>query len=71
MESEREVLRMLKPKTKASENEENEQVPKSESRNFYTPARSVKMNSTQNNVPDINRNSLSQTNVKSRRHSRF
>ena len=39
MESQRELLRMLKPKTKVSENDENEQVPENETRNFYTPTK--------------------------------
>ena len=30
---------MLKPKTKVSENDENEQVPENETRNFYTPTK--------------------------------
>ena len=56
MESQRELVRMLKPKTKARENEENEQALQSESRNFYTPTTSVKINSTQISDPDISRN---------------
>ena len=36
MESQRVLLRMLKSNTEASENGENEQVPESESTNFYT-----------------------------------
>ena len=53
MESQRELLETLKPKTKASENQENEQAPESESRNFYTPTRSVKIHPTHNNDPGI------------------
>ena len=55
MESQRELLKMLKSKTKLGENEASEQVPERKPRSFYTPTRSVKMNSTQNKNPDPSR----------------
>ena len=55
VESQKKVLRLLKRKT---ENviEETEDDPENETRSFYTPTKSVRINSTHNNDPSTNRN---------------
>ena len=55
METEREFLRTVGPKTKPNENEENEQDIESKSRNFDTLTTSVTISSTQNNAKDVSR----------------
>ena len=47
----------MKPKTKAGESGGSEKVPESDPRSFYTPTRSVKVISTQND-PDISRSTM-------------
>ena len=54
------MLKLLKPETK--ENAEDNSVEKieNETRSFYTPTKSVRINSTQNNDPNICRNTCGQ-----------
>ena len=55
VESQREMLKLLKPK--AGENvRENIEETENETRNFYTPTKSVRIFSTQNDDPSISRN---------------
>ena len=56
VESQREMLRLLKPETR--EREENvEEETKNEPTSFHTPTKSVRINSTHNNDPSSSRNS--------------
>ena len=47
-ESQREMLKLLKPETRGSSKENTEEEVEEESRNFYTPTKSVRISSTQN-----------------------
>ena len=47
---------MLKPKTGEDDNKENELVSTAEPRTFYTPIKSVRINSTQNEDINVSRN---------------
>ena len=49
-------MKLLKPETRENIRENVEEGLENETRNFYTPTRSVRISSTQN-APDINRNS--------------
>ena len=49
--SQKEMLKLLKPDTRENIRVNNEEETKNELRNFYTPTRSVRKNSTQNNDP--------------------
>ena len=51
-ESQKEMLRLLKPETRENAEEETE----NETRSFYTPTKSVRISSTQNNDPCSSRN---------------
>ena len=55
-ESQRELLQLLKTKTGECKTEEEETSLESEKGSFYTPIKSVRINSTQNNDPTISRN---------------
>ena len=57
IESQRELLKLLKPKTGENTRGENEIILEVNSRSFHTPTRSVRINSTQNNDSDASRNS--------------
>ena len=54
-ESQRELLKMLKTKTGECGNEEDETTLESGTRSFYTPTKSVRIKSTQNNDPSTSR----------------
>ena len=56
VESQREVLKLLRPKTGENVKEHIEEETENETRNFYTPTKSVRINSTQNDTPSISRN---------------
>ena len=51
------MLRLLKPETRVNIRENAEEVAENEARSFYTPTKSVRINSTQNNDPCSSRNS--------------
>ena len=55
MESQRELLKLLKPKTGENMRDEYEDTT-GRIRSFYTPTRSVKINSVLNNDPRTSRN---------------
>ena len=47
-ESQREMLKLLKPETRGNIRENTEEEVEEETRNFYTPTKSVRISSTQN-----------------------
>ena len=55
IESQREMLKLLKPETKGSIRENTEEEVEEETRSFYTTTKSVRISSTQND-PNISRN---------------
>ena len=55
IESQREMLKLLKPETKGSSRENTEEEVEEETRSFYTTTKSVRISSTQND-PNISRN---------------
>ena len=56
VESQREMLKLLKPKTGENVRENIEEETENETRNFCTPTKSVRINSTQNDDPSVSRN---------------
>ena len=56
VESQKEMLKLLKPETKENAKDNSVEEIENESRSFYTPTKSVRINSTQNNDPNICRN---------------
>ena len=57
VESQKEMLRLLKPETRENVRENAEEETENETRSFYTPTKSVRINSTQNNDTNISRDS--------------
>ena len=57
IESQKEMLKLLKPETKGVTRENTEEEVEEETRSFYTPTKSVRISSTQND-PMICRNTL-------------
>ena len=55
MESQKEMLELLKPKTRENARDNFDEETENETRNFYTPTKSVRINSTQND-PNVCRN---------------
>ena len=55
VESQREMLKLLKPETRGNIRENTYEEVEEETRNFYTPIKSVRISSTQND-PSISRN---------------
>ena len=55
-ESHKKLLKMLKHKPNESIRYKDENLPENESREFYNPTRSVRINSTSNDDADVNRN---------------
>ena len=55
VESQKEMLKLLKPETRGSIRDNTEEEVEEETRNFYTPTKSVRISSTQND-PSISRN---------------
>ena len=56
VESQREMLRLLKPETRENVRENVEEETENKTRSFYTPTKSVSINSTQNNDTNVSRN---------------
>ena len=56
-ESQREMLKLRKPETRGNTRENTEEEIEEETRNFYTPTKSVRISSTQND-PNISRNNI-------------
>ena len=54
VESQKEMLKILKPEIKGNTRENTEEEVEEETRNFYTPTKSVRISSTQND-PSISR----------------
>ena len=61
VESQREMLKLLKPETRGNIRENTEEEVEEETRNFYTPTKSVRISSTQND-PSSSRNTKKQLN---------
>ena len=55
IESQKEMLELLKPKARENIRDNFDEETENETRNFYTPTKSVRKNSTQND-PNISRN---------------
>ena len=55
-DSQKEILKMHKAKTNTNIREEPDEDTDNETRSFYTPTKSVRLNSTQNNDPCSSRN---------------
>ena len=53
IQSQKEVLKLLKPKTRENENEETEATSEVNPRNFHTLTKSVRFKSLLNNDPDL------------------
>ena len=62
VQSQKEMLKLLKPETRGNIRENTEEGVEEETRNFYTPTKSVRISSTQND-PSFSRN-ISQTRKK-------
>ena len=58
VESQKEMLKLLKPETKENDKENVEKEAENKTRSFYTPTKSVRINSTQNNDTNVIRNKL-------------
>ena len=56
VESQREMLKLLKPKTGENVRGNVEEEPENETRSFHTPTKFVRINSTQNDDPGTRRN---------------
>ena len=50
IESQKEMLKLLKPETKESARDNVDEEAENETRSFYTPTKSVRINSTQNDT---------------------
>ena len=55
VESQKEMLKLLKPETRGNIRENTEEEVEEETRNFYTPTKSVRISSTRND-PSTSRN---------------
>ena len=58
VESQREMMKLLKPKTGENVREKIEEETENETRNFCTPTKSFRINSTQNDNPSTSRDPL-------------
>ena len=56
VEYQKKMLKLLKPKTGENTRENIEEETENETRRFYTPTRSVRINSTQNDYPNASGN---------------
>ena len=56
--SQKEMLRLLKPKTGENVRGNSDEEPGNETRSFYIPTKSVRINSTQNDDPNASRNTI-------------
>ena len=61
VESQKEILKLLKPEIRGSIRENTEEEVGEETRSFYTPTKSVRISSTQND-PNISRNTFTREN---------
>ena len=66
IESQKEMLKLLKPKTGESIGENIEEETEKETSCFYTPTKSVRINSTQNNDPNVSRNTATMNKIEQR-----
>ena len=58
LESQKKLLKLLKPKSRENENGENEPDQENESTNLYTPTKSVRINNLQEIDPNASRNQI-------------
>ena len=58
VESQKEMLKLLKPETRENVRESTEEETENQTRSFYTPTKSVRTSSTQNNDPCSCRNRM-------------
>ena len=58
IESQQEMLKLLKPETRENVRENTEEETENETRSFYKPTNSVMINSSQNNDPCSSRNKV-------------
>ena len=56
IKSQKEMLKLLKPETRENVRENTEKEVEKETRDFYTPTKVVRINSTQNNDTNVSRN---------------
>ena len=56
VESQKEMLKLLKPETRGNIKENTEEETENETRSFYTPTKSVRISSTQNKDTNVSRN---------------
>ena len=56
LESQKEMLKLLNPETRENVRDHTVEGSENETRSFYTPTKSVRINSTQNNDPYLSRN---------------
>ena len=56
VESQKEMLKLLKPETRENVRENVEEETENETRSFFTPTKLVRINSTQNNDTNVSRN---------------
>ena len=56
LESQKEMLRLLRPETKGNVRDHVTEEPENETRSFYTPTKTVRINATQNGDPSVSRN---------------
>ena len=59
IESQKEMLKLLKPETRENARDNFDEETENETRSFYTPTKSVRINSTQNDPKHVCRNSSS------------
>ena len=67
IESQKEMLKLLKPETRGTIRENTEEEVEEETRSFYTPTKSVRISSIQND-PIICRNTLDEKKISSQRY---
>ena len=58
VETQKEMLRLLKPETGENVRENADEEPENGTGSFYTPTKSVRINSTQNDDPSTSRNKI-------------
>ena len=56
LESQKEMLRLLRPETKETARDHVTEELENETRSFYTPTKTVRINTTQNDDPSVSRN---------------
>ena len=56
LESQKEMLKLLRPETRENTKDHASGEPENETRSFYTPTKTVRINSTQNEDPDVSHN---------------